>query len=407
MHKPDPEQHPASPATIAFVFWLLPIPIITLWTIWKMSEPYNSNSGYILPALALGSLLATTIAALVVGALTRTAGASFLGVLVSLPVAFAVGALVIKLAESKPASSSPQKRSGPKYTELASMIPALLGTDQASIARAIRERESFTIPWMMCMLAHDVDGVDGKPSGKADGSGPNEGFAVSTPALLQITDAVVGLDLAPEVEQVSLALAFQGMAKRDGLAYLPTWTALWDKAHQSTNGSTIVLDTRYSEEEAGCDWESTRQLADDLITAWGDIGINAWIATGHTFVQEQRTLVLHAATEPATLENIVASGAKIGPSHPPADEPEAQWDPLFASYAEILEKMVFSSDKPQRAVDLLAAYRKLVPDSPQRRDDMRTACALFALAKAKAEPGLPERDQAVMAYERLVCSARP
>ena len=407
MHKPDPEPQPADPGTIAFLFWLLPIPIITLWTVWKMSEPYNSNSGYILPALAIGSLLATTIAALVVGALTRTAGASFLGVLASVPVAFAVGVVVIKLSEPRPASSSPQSRTGPKHAELAGMMPVLLGTDQVSIARAIRERESFAIPWMMCMLAQDFDGVDGKRPGKALGSGANDGFAVSTPALMQITEAVVGLDLAPEVEQASLALAFQGMARRDGLAYLPAWTALWDKAHQSKNGKTIALDTTYREDEAGCDWESTRQLVDDLIAAWGDKGINAWIATGHTFVQEQRTLVLHGATEPATLDNIVASGAKIGPSHPPSDDPEAQWDPLFPSYAEILEKMLFSSDKPQRAVDLLGAYRKLVPASPQRRDDMRTACARFAVAKANAGPGLPERDQAVMAYEKLVCNAGP
>lgn len=394
----DAEPAMTRPGNVAFFFWLLPIPIITLWTLWQLTQPNMNNAGYLLPAFAIVAVVAVAIAALVIGALTRTAGASLLGVVLSVPVAFVLGSVTIDQLQTH-AETEPQSRTGPKYAEMANMIPILVGGNKEAIANAIRERKEFTVPWMMCVLAHDAQGPDGKVFGAV------KHHAVSLQALLQITDVVVELDFAPEVAQASLSLAFQGMAKRDGLAHLPAWTKLWDKAHGFKNGKVIAFDTTYDVEQDSCNWGSTAQLANDLVSTWGDAGINAWIATGHTFVEQQRTIVLHGATEPATLENIVASGASIGAPSLPPDGPDATWTPLLSSYVELLQNTVLAKEEPQQAVKLLAAYKKLVPPSPQRGDDMHAACTRFQAAKVQSEPGLPDRQEAVIAFQKLLCTA--
>ena len=130
-------------AWIAFFFWLFPIPLVTLWTLWKLTQPNMNNAGYLLPAFAIVSVLGVTIAALIIGALTRTAGASFMGVLVSVPVAFALGSVTINRFETAQQSRPDlawQSRTGPKYAEMTNMIAVLLGGDRAATAHAIRER---------------------------------------------------------------------------------------------------------------------------------------------------------------------------------------------------------------------------------------------------------------------------
>lgn len=85
----------------AFFFWLLPIPVATLWTLWKLTQPNMNNAGYVLPALSIALVLGVFIAALVVALVTRTAGASLLGALASVPVAFAVGSITISQAQTQ------------------------------------------------------------------------------------------------------------------------------------------------------------------------------------------------------------------------------------------------------------------------------------------------------------------
>lgn len=298
----------AGNASIAFFFWLTPLPIATLCTLWQLTQPNMNNAGYVLPAFAIVMVLAVTIAALAVGALTRTAGASLMGVLMSVPVAFMTGSAAVNLLEDgqqSRAKTQPLGRTGPKYVEMTRMIPILLSGNKSTIAHAVAQRKLFTVPWMMCVLAHDAEGDDGRIFGE----GKNN--AVSVAALLQITETVIEMNLAREVEQSSLSLAFQGMVRRNALKQLPAWIGLWDKAHQFENAKTVAFDTMYSEDQDNCNWGSTSQLADDLVEAWGDDGINVWIATGHTFVEGQREIVLRGAKQVATFNNIIAKGVKF------------------------------------------------------------------------------------------------
>lgn len=387
----------------AFFFWLLPIPLATLWTLWKLTQPNMNNAGYVMPALSIAVVLGVFIAALVTGLLTRTAGASLLGALASVPVAFAVGSITLSQAQTQPDTqpeAQAQSRPGPKYTEMTNMLPVLLGANKEAIAHAIRHRKSFTVPWMMCVLALDVQGVDGKVFGA---SGKQ---AVSMQGLLQVAEAVVALDLPLEVKQSSLTLAFQGMVRRDALSYLPAWAKLWDQAHGSKNGKTIAFGYLPNLEDDRCNWSSTRELAVDLVSTWGDEGINAWIATGHTFVEEQRKVVLHGAKQPATLENIVGSGVTYGPPYLPLNGPGSNDHPLLSSYVEMLQSTVLRDD-PQRAVKLLATYQKLVRPTPEGRAEMRAACKRFHAAAPAADAHSQLHWQAaVKAFQQRLCTAQ-
>lgn len=375
---------------VALVCWALTLPAATVWMLGELEKPMNN--GYLMPFIAIGIAIAILVGAVVFGALTRTIGASLLGTLLGVPLAFGTGSALIEKA-----SRDREALIAAENAELKIMIAALRSQDKAALGAALARRKLVTVPRFMCVIAADAG------NSEADAFGDEKPFVISAATLIAAAESVAGMNLPQDEKEASLAQAFKGIANREALDQLPAWIGLWDKAKGGKNGREIAFSTRYSEDRRGCDWGSTSAIAKQLTETWGDKGILAWLATGHTFVEGQRQVVLHGLKEPATLEAVVARGVRYGPPYAPVNGPDEE--PRFASFADKLKHDLRYGEKPEQAVDLLAAYRKFVPSSKEGQAEMALECAEFQAERADMSPkSLQGREKQVAAFEKLLCS---
>jgi hypothetical protein len=370
---------------ILFVGWMLAFPVVTLIAMWFFDQPHSETVRYLAPLIVLAVIVGVTVAALVIGAATGTKRVSTIGLLVGVPVSFVL-AIVVGGAIGGYRDAVVEKENA----EIRKMLPAFKSGNKQAIAQAIGQRESASAAWLMCVLAR----------GPVSDQNPifDDGYVLPIDALMQASEALAQADLPLAQKEAGLFLALEGMMERDAAAFFPAWIILWDKAHRSKNGKAIVFSSAYDEKGKYCRWGSTAQLAGDVVERWGDAGVVAWLDSGHSFVGEQRRIVLLGIKKSETLEKLLASGIHFGTAD------GGQGESYFPAYVEELRQLMRYGPDPHEAVKLLATFLKAAPPTKTGAAELKAACDGFIASRPEFDDSTPPgHKEASLAFEKLLC----
>jgi hypothetical protein len=391
--------------TKALLIWASVVPVTAVFIGWLVLDNSSPDAGYALPFLGLFALLAIGAAGLIIGLWTSTLKHTMLGILLGLPITYGTGIVIGGVIAARNEMVFNAQRE-----DFEQLLPAMHRADREALATALTKLRNTSVPRAVCVLAESSEGPNRSLISDDPQREPYAEYPFSTDTLLVLLDAVSTLDVSTAEKEAAFYSVLRTLPFRNDLRSFSRWAELWDQAHGPVPSRFIEVTQAYDVYDPSCPWGDTETFAATIVDTWNDTGIRMWLNTNHIFAPAQHRRVLERVESPELLRELVAAGVDINAANPSAHDGGYLRNPLLATRAPRIYRLINSSDSPATVVQLVETLVELGADKTAASVTGQSICELFTETEpyldstsSEAKVTLADRQSAFRAIKHLLC----